>query len=73
MTHAQSPSGLAQSNFNTINQTKVSTFSPSLIKIRPIVSEIQAVKAGQTDRQIQFVGVYSLRTVTIQMYYQDKS
>ena len=27
-------------NFNTINRTKVPTFSPSLIKIRPIVSEI---------------------------------
>ena len=25
------------------------TFSPSLITVRPIVSEIQAVKAGQTD------------------------
>ena len=37
---AQSPSGVAQWNFNTIDRIKVSTFSPSLIKIRPIVSEI---------------------------------
>ena len=48
---AQSPSGVAQWNFNTINQIEVPTFSPSLIKIWPIVSEIWAVKAGQTDRQ----------------------
>ena len=34
------PSGVVQWNFNTINRTKVPTFSPSLIKIRPIVSGI---------------------------------
>ena len=33
-------SDIAQLNINTINQTKVPTFSPSLIKIWPIVSEI---------------------------------
>ena len=63
--YAQSLSGVAQWNFNTINQTKVPTFTPSLIKIRPIVSEIQAVKAGLTDTHTQFVGVYSLQTVTL--------
>ena len=39
------------SNSYTINRTEVPTFSPSLIKIRPIVNEIKAVKAGRTDRQ----------------------
>ena len=51
------------------NRTEVPTFSISFIKIRLIVSEIQAVKVGQTDRQthrqtdtqthtqIKFVGV----------------
>ena len=55
------------SNYNTIKRTEVSTFSPSLIKIRPLVSEIKAVKARQTHRetQIKYVGVYSLQTVTI--------
>ena len=37
--------------FNSINRTNVPTFSPSLIKIRPIVSEIQAVKVGQTHTE----------------------
>ena len=34
-------------DFNTINRTQVPTFSPSFIKIRPILSEIKAVKAGR--------------------------
>ena len=37
---AQNPGGEAQLNFYTINRTKVPTMSPSLIKIRPIVSKI---------------------------------
>ena len=47
--------------------SEVPTFSSSLIKFRPIVSKIQAVKARQTDihTQIKFVGVNSLQTVTI--------
>ena len=48
------------SNFNTINRTEVPIFSPNLIKIRPIISKIKSVKAGKTDAQIKFVGVYSL-------------
>ena len=45
---AHSPSGVAQCNFNTINQKEVPTFSPSLIKIRPIVR----YKPLKRDRQI---------------------
>ena len=37
---AQSLSGVAQWNINTINRTKIPTFSPSLIKIQLIVTEI---------------------------------
>ena len=37
---AQSPSGVAQWNFNTINRTYVPTFSPNFIKIQHIVIEI---------------------------------
>ena len=37
---AQNPADVAQLNFNTINRTEVPTISPTLIKIRPIVSEI---------------------------------
>ena len=48
---AQSPSGVAQWNFNTINRTWVPTLSPSFIKIQLIVTEISALIAGQTDKE----------------------
>ena len=43
-------------DFYTINRTKVPTFSPRLMKIRPIISEIISRKCSHTDTQFKFVG-----------------